>query len=83
MDVPVSIIRAGHLDIELDQAQLTSNNQQRLNLYNMLTLNQMIEHWINVSHSLGSFRTNLALIASFFHLLSASNFICQCPKDSK
>ena len=73
MDVPANRVRADHLDIELDKAPLTSNDSQRLKLYNMLTLPRKIKLWLIVSLYLGSFITNLTSIASSFHLLPASN----------
>ena len=38
MDIPEGRIRADRLDIEIDQAPLSSNEPQRVKLYNMATL---------------------------------------------
>ena len=38
MDVSEARILSDHLDIEMDQAPITSNKLQLLKLYNMLTL---------------------------------------------
>ena len=79
MDIPEGRIRADRLDIELNEAPLTSNEPQRVNLYNMATLPQKIQLWLIVGLFLGSLITNLTSIASSFHLLPASNSTCQCP----
>ena len=79
MDIQDGRIRADRLDIEFNQVQLTSNEPQRVNLYNMATLPQKIQLWLIVGLSLGSLITNLTSIASFFHLLPESNSTCQCP----
>ena len=42
MDIPEGRIRADRLDIEFNQAPLTSNEPQRVKLYNMATLSQKI-----------------------------------------
>ena len=79
MDIPEGRIRAERLDIELIQAPLSSNEPQRVNLYNMATLPQKIQLWLIVGLSLGSLITNLTSIASSFHLLFESNSTFQRP----
>ena len=79
MDIREGRIRAARLDIEFDQASLSSNEQQRVKLYNMTTLPQKIQLWLIVGLSLGSLITNLTSIASSFHLLPESNSTFQCP----
>ena len=78
MDIPEGRIRADRLDIEFNQAPLSSNEPQRVKLYNMATLPQKIRLWLIVGLSLGSLLTNLTSIASFFHLLPESNSTFQC-----
>ena len=73
MDILEGRIRAYRLDIEFNQAPLTSNEPQRVKLYNMATLHQKIQLWLIVGLSLGSLKTNLTSIASSFHLLPESN----------
>ena len=79
MDIPEGRIRAERLDIEFNQAPITSNESQRVKLYNMATLPQKIQLWLIVGLSLGSLITNLTSIASSFHLLPKSNSTYQCP----
>ena len=79
MDIPEGHIRADRLDIEFDQAPLSSNKPQRVKLYNMATLPQKIQFWLIVGLLLGSLITNLTSIASSFHLLRESNLTNQCP----
>ena len=79
MDIPEGRIRADRLDIEFNQAPLTTNEPQRVKLYNMATLPQKIQLWLIVVLSLGSLITNLTSIASSFHLLPESNSTFQCP----
>ena len=43
MDIPEGRIRADRLEIEFYQATLTSNEPQRVKLYNMATLPQKIQ----------------------------------------
>ena len=79
MDILECRIRAERLDIEFNQAPLTSNKPQRVTLYNMATLPQTILLWLIVGFTLGSLITNLPFIASSFHLLPESNLTFQCP----
>ena len=79
MDIPEGRIRADRLDIEFNQGLLISNEPQRVKLYNMATLPQMIQLWLCVGLSLGSLITNLTSIASSFHLLPESSSTFQCP----
>ena len=79
MDIPEGRIWAERLDIEFNQAPLTSNQPQRVKLYNMATLPQKIQLWLIVGLSLGSIITNLTSIASSFHLFPESNETFQCP----
>ena len=79
MDIPESRIRADRLDIEFNQAPIISNEPQRVKLYNMEILPQMIQLWLIVGLSLGSIITNLTSIASSFHLLFELNSTFQCP----
>ena len=79
MDISEGRIRADRLDIEFNQVPLTSNEPQRVKLYNMARLPQNIKLWLIVGLSLGSLITNLTFIASFFNLLSESNSTFQCP----
>ena len=79
MDVREGRIRANHLDIELDQAPVTSNMPQQLKQYNMLTLPHKIQLWLIVVRFFKSLITNLTSIASSFYLLQASNLTCKCP----
>ena len=79
MDIPEGRIRADRMDIEFNQVPLTSNEPQRVKLYNMATVPQKIQLWLIVCLSLGSLITNLTFIASSFHLLPESNSTCQCP----
>ena len=78
MDVPEGQIRADYLNFVLDQAPLTSNDPQRLKLYNMLTLPEKITLWLIVGFFLKVLITKLTSIASSLHLLPASNLTCQC-----
>ena len=48
MDFPEGLIRADHLDIELDQAPPAFREPQQLKLYNMLMLAQKIQLWLIV-----------------------------------
>ena len=79
MDIPEGRIRADRLVIEFDQAPLSSNEPQRVKLYNMASLPQKIQLWLIVGLSLGSLINNLTSIASYFHLLPESNSTYQCP----
>ena len=63
MDIPEGRIRVDRLDIEFNQAPLTSNELHRVKLYNMVTLPQKIQLWLIVGLSLGSIITNLTSIA--------------------
>ena len=66
------------LDIEFNQAPLSTNKPQRVKLYNMATLPQKIQLCLIVGLSLGFLITNLKSIASSFHLLPKSNSTFQC-----
>ena len=79
MDILEGRRRAERLDIEFNQASLTSNEPLRVKLYNMATLLQKIQLWLIVGLSLGSLITNLTSIASSFHLLPESSSTFQCP----
>ena len=79
MDIPEGRILADRLEIEFNQVPLTSNEPQRVKLYNMATLPQKIQLWLIVGLSLGSLITNLTFIASSFYLLFKSNSTFQCP----
>ena len=79
MDIPDGRIRADRMDIEFNQAPLISNEPQRVKLYNMATLPQIIQLWLIVGLSLGSLITNLTSIASSFHLLPESNSTFHYP----
>ena len=67
------------LDIEFNQAPLSSNEPQRVKLYNMATLPQKIQLWLIVGLSLGFLINHLTSTASSFHLLPVSNSSFQCP----
>ena len=58
MGIPEGRIRADRLDIEFNQAPLISNEPQRVKLYNMATLPQMMQLWLIVNLSLGFLITN-------------------------
>ena len=73
MDVPENSIRADHVDIKLNQAIPTSNEPQRLKLYNNITFLQKIKLWLIVSYSGESVIINFFFIASFYHLLHTSH----------
>ena len=66
MDIPEGRIRAERLDSEFNQAPLILNKPQRVKLYNMATLSQMIQLWIIVGLSLGFLLTDITSIASVF-----------------
>ena len=78
MDITGGRIRADRLDFEFNQAPLTSNDPQRVKLYKMAKLPQMIQLWLILCLSLNSLITNLTFIA-LFHLLPESNSIFQYP----
>ena len=80
MNVLKSQIRADHLNIEIDQAPLTSNKQQQLKLYNILTLFKKIQLLYIVGVFLVSIITNFIYIASSVQILCTSNSTCQCPQ---
>ena len=46
MDIPEGRIRAERLDIEFNKASLSSNEPQRVKLYNIATLPQKIQLWL-------------------------------------
>ena len=73
MDIPECRIRADRMDIEFNQAPITSTEPQRVKLYNMPTLPQKIQLWLIVGLSLCSLITNITSNASSFHLLPESN----------
>ena len=73
------VIQAERLEIEINQAPLSSNEPKRVKLYNMATLPQKIQLWLIVGLSLGFLITYLTSIASSFHLLPESNSTFQCP----
>ena len=79
MNFPEGRIRADRLNIKFNQVPFTSNEPERVKLYNITTLPQKIQLWFVVSLSLGSLITNLISIASSFHLLFESNSTCQGP----
>ena len=79
MDILDGPIRADCLDIEFNQAPLTSNEPQRVKLYNMATLPQRNSTLADNGSFLGSLIINLTSIASLFHLLPKSNSTFQCP----
>ena len=79
MDIPDGLIRVDHLDIELDQAPLSSAKPQRVKLYNMATLPKKIQLWLMVGLSYGSLVTNFTSILSSVNLFLTSNSSCKCP----
>ena len=79
MDILEGRIWADRLDIEFNQVPLSSNEPQRVKLYNMATLPQRIQLQLIVGLSLSSLINNLTSIASSFHLRPKSNSTCQCP----
>ena len=64
MEIPEGRIRVDHLDNELNQSPLTSNEPQRVKLYNMAMLPQKIQLWLIVCLYLGSLIAILTFIAS-------------------
>ena len=57
MDIAEGRIRADRMATEFNQATLTSNEPQRVKLYNMATYLQKIKIWLILGFSLGSLIT--------------------------